>query len=166
MVIKYFPPDGLSINNIDLKWKEDRTIIRNLLNNTHSAADQFIDLSKDFGGNDEYNIDLKRDVYTNLFNSKSLFFLNYSKNNLLRDVEIHSGIEVQLNNIIISFDLTLKQVIYKLGEISKRIKKVDINEYYFEDLKLIVADKKKMGNKGNTLGYVYFTDDTSHLMNL
>jgi len=166
MIIKYFPPDGLRINNIDLKWKEDRTIIRNLLNNTHSAADQFIDLSKDFGGNDEYNIDLKRDVYTNLFNSKSLFFLNYSKNNLLRDVEIHSGIEVQLNNIIISFDLTLKQVIYKLGEISKRIKKVDINEYYFEDLKLIVADKKKMGNKGNTLGYVYFTDDTSHLMNL
>ena len=166
MIIKYFPPDGLRINNIDLKWKEDRTIIRNLLNNTHSAADQFIDLSKDFGGNDEYNIDLKRDVYTNLFNSKSLFFLNYSKNNLLRDVEIHSGIEVQLNNIIISFDLTLKQVIYKLGEISKRIKKVDINEYYFEDLKLIVADKKKMGNKGNTLGYDYFTDDTSHLMNL
>lgn len=165
MTIKYFPISGFNIENNEFKWGEQRHTVWSKLNNTHRSDDKFIDLSIYFDGNKERNIDQKRDVYKNINNSNSFFFLNYDKNNMLRDVEIHSGIVIQIHDIAFSFDMNINNVIRQVRLFSDVMRRLNTGEYLFEDLKLVIADQKKMGGLDNTLGYVYFSNDISHLKN-
>ncbi len=165
IVIRYFPTVGIEIDGINLEWRKERKIVQQLLGNKHTVKDSVIDLSMHFDGDTKYNIVQKRDIYKSLKNTDCLFFLNYTKEDKLRDLEIHKGCKIILGDINISFDKNMNDVIKNLLSISSRVENREPGEYYFKDLNLVVADEKKMGGNGKKISYFYCSCNTTHLEN-
>ena len=93
----------------------------------------------------------------------NFFFLNYDKQDKLRDVEIHYGLEININGTTISFSMDINKVIELLQNISVDKTQFSEGEYLFEKLKLTIANGKAMGGEGNELSYFYCSNDITHL---
>lgn len=46
------------------------------------------------------NIHQKRDIYENLNSKNDTLFLNYDKDNKFRELEVQSGFDIMINNIL------------------------------------------------------------------
>src|SRR6267378_6409439 len=137
------PNVGISINDIELPWGIERESARSLLLNKHKADDRVIDLSAQHDGSTEYIFYQKRDIYENFlvtgyikpWEINNLFFLNYDKNNLLSDVDVHAGLQIIIFNVVLSFELKLSGIIQDLKKNSPENIKLADGEYFFKELK-------------------------------
>jgi hypothetical protein len=145
LLLTYRPDIGTTINGIELNWGSKKDTIRMLLNAKYEAREG-------------------RDIYENYRNGDNLFFLNYDDNNSLRDLEVHRGFDIIVNNVVLSFEKELKEIVEDLSLVSPSVIEIGDGEYFFKDLKLTIADSNAMGGEGNELAYFYCSSNVDHLI--
>jgi hypothetical protein len=77
---------------------------------------------------------------------------------------MHTGVSLKIDDLILSFDKDIDIAIDELKAISNKIQVVDVGNIVFNDLKLVIASNDAMGGEGNNIGYVYISNDISHLL--
>lgn len=164
MIITYKPDIGIKLNDIEINWQASRNIVREKLSGIYEEENTVIDMSIYNSGSAEFNILQRRDIYEMLIEVPCLLFFNYDKNDLLRDIEIHSGVSFNINNLVLSFDESIEIAINQLSKISSKIITADIENIIFNDLKLVIASNEAMGGDDNNLGYIYISNDINHLI--
>lgn len=163
LTLSYQPDKSISIDNILLLWDTDRQNVRQLLNETFQIADCVIDLSEYNNGDKSQNIIQRRDIYKNYKGQDNFFFLNYDIKDKLRDIEIHHGLEININEENFSFSTDINKVADLLQNISGDKTQLSDGEYFFRKLKLTIASAEAMGGEGNNLSYFYCSKDITHL---
>src|SRR5690606_10712831 len=123
-----------------------------------------IDLSPYNDSKAAENIVQRRDVYEHYLGNENFFFLNYNHTNQLRDVEIHGGLDIIINGVLISFSMDVENVAHLLDHISRDRKELADGEYFYEKLKMTIASSEAMGGEGSLLSYVYCSHDITHLL--
>ncbi|MBP6023023.1 hypothetical protein [Ferruginibacter sp.] len=163
--ITYYPDLGVSINDIAINWGTDRFIIRQLLANQHKESNSITDLSEFHNGSNEYNIIQRRDIYENYQGHDNYFFFNYDKDDTLKEIEIHNGMEISVIGTKLSFDKDFQENVSLLKNISTDNRQVSNGEHFFKDLKLTIADNESMGGEDSVLSYFYCANNVDHLCN-
>lgn len=164
ITLSYQPDKSISINNTLLLWNTDRQNVRQLLNETFEIADNLLDLSEYHNGDKSQNIIQRRDIYKNYKGQDNFFFLNYDKEDKLRDIEIHHGLEININGANFGFAMDIDKVAELLQNISGDKTQLSDGEYFFKTLKLTIASGEAMGGEGNELSYFYCSKDITHLI--
>lgn len=159
--LTYKPDIGIIINDIALNWGTERESIRRLLNNKHQASDVIFPVKPNEFANSQ-----RRDVYKDYVDLDTFFFLNYDDNNLLRDVEVHYGLDIIVSNVLLSFERQLPDIIKDLKAVSPSVIELGEGEYLFKALKLTIADANAMGSDGDELAYFYCSVNVDHLIEL
>jgi len=162
-MITYQVNKGVSINDVNINWGTDREMVRNLLSENYVTQDQVIDLSEYNNGSDEFNIYQKRDVYKINDKINIFYMLNYDKKNKLRDIEVHNTDIIRIGDIYFSFDDSIVNVLEKIKTLSPNVRKLRDKSYFFENLKIVIADKRSLGGITNKLGYFYASSNVEHL---
>ena len=153
--LTYYPGKGISINETEICWDFERFNIRQLLGNIHHENDSVIEISKYTDDRENLNIVFRRDIYENYCGGRNYFFLNYDKNNLLKNIEIHYGILIVLENLKLSFDMNFEDAVSLLKKLSSHNKELSQGEHFFKDLNLIIANGESLGGNGKELAYFY-----------
>jgi hypothetical protein len=161
----YYPDKGFSLANIPVNWGDSRQNVRHLLGEIYEIHDSDIDMSEYHDGNPDFNLFQGRDVYTNYGAHDNFFFLNYDVQGYLIEVEIHHGLDILVNNVKLIFGTDFLDSVKALKAISDDNKKTGDGEYFFNDLKLIIADWESRGGDENFLAYFYCAKDVTHLSN-
>ena len=154
MEVKYTPNFGIEINSEKILWNESRQNIRIKLNELHKEDDTEFDNSEFFDGDNSFNIVQKRDIYQDFKNDENLFFFNYDDEDKLSEIEFHMGIQLVVENERIEIGKEINLVIEKLNY---PYTENENGNYFFEELKLNIANDEFMGGDGNGLSYIYVT---------
>lgn len=154
MRVTYFPNLGIEIQSEKIIWNESRQNIRVKLKQSHKDDDKEFDNSDFFDGDISFNIIQKRDIYQDFENEKNLFFFNYNDENKLSEIEFHTGIELTIGNTRIDIGEDINKAIEKL---EYTYSENDDGNYFFNELKLNIANDEYMGGDGNSLSYIYLT---------
>ena len=163
MDIEYLPNKGFILNSLKFEWNNERNSVREKLGMKHKEEDKIIDVAEFFDGDESMNIHQKRDVYKNLNSKKDLLFLNYDKNNRLRDLEVHYGFDILIDNIRLDFGTEITDLIKQFKNIGTEYSETEKGNYFLPKLKITIADSESMGGEGTGLDYFYATSDISHL---
>ncbi len=164
ITLTYQPDKSISFGKILLLWDTDRNQTRQLLNDNFEISDNVIDLSQYNNGDTSQNIIQRRDIYRNFQGQDNFFFVNYDNEDRLRDIEIHHGLDININGKVINFSMDIEKVTELLGNISNDKKLLSEGEYFFNDLKLTIASSDAMGGDGKELSYFYCSKDVTHLI--
>ena len=156
MRVKYLPNLGIEIHSEKILWNESRQNVRVKLKQIHKDDDKEFDNSEFFDGDKSFNIIQKRDIYQDFENEKNLFFFNYNVENELSEIEFHTGIELTIENTKIEIGEDINRAIEKL---EYPYFENDEGNYFFNELKLNIANDEYMGGDGNSLSYIYITKD-------
>ncbi len=163
--LTYQPDKGIALGDILLLWGTGRQQVRTLLNARFEVNDNSIELSQNSEVDAPCNIIQRRDIYTNYRELDNLFFLNFDTNDLLTEVELHHGIDINIEGVVIDFSMGIEKVVDLLDSISAGEKKeLSEGEYFFKKLKLTIASSDAMGGEGNELSYFYCSNDITHLI--
>ena len=163
ITLTYQPDKSVSFGDLLLLWGTDRHQIRQLLNDNFEISDNVIDMSQYNNGDTAQNIIQRRDIYRNFQGHDNFFFVNFDNEDKLRDIEIHHGLDIDINGKVINFSMDIEKVAELLNNISDDKKLLSDGEYLFKDLKLTIASSDAMGGVGNELSYFYCSKDVSHL---
>ena len=163
-VITYQPDKCFSIDQIKLVWETERKQTRSLLNSFYEIDDKVIDVSEKYEGDKSNIIIQRRDIYKNYNGGTNLFFLNFDAADKLQELEIHYGLEINIQSIVINFTQTIEEVVQCLKLISIHIVKMSEGEYFFPELKLAVASSHALGGEGKDLAYFYCCKNQNHLL--
>ncbi len=158
MILQYFPANRIIVDNIVLEFGERRDSVRAELAMDYEEDNQVIQLQD----SDMEPLYMRRDIYKGVSSAELFFFLNYDKNDLLSEVEVHRCERIEVLSISFSFDDELDSVALALSEYSE-IRILSEGEIFFKDLKMVISDKRKMGGEGNTIGYFYCASDVTHI---
>jgi hypothetical protein len=158
ITLTYQPHKGVSIGDTLLLWGTDRESVRNLLNDTFEISDCVVELDAPV-----QSIIQRRDIYNMHQGHDNSFFLDFDENDQLTEVEAHYGFTIDVDGHFIDFSMDIEEAANLLGGISGNIKLLSEGEYYFKDLKLIIASGSAMGSSGNELSYFYCSKNVSHL---
>lgn len=161
--LTYRPDKGVSFDDTQINWGFDRLNVRHLLGGIHRESNSVIDISEYNNGSKDYNIVQRRDIYQNYGGQDNFFFLNYDKDDFLKEIEIHKGIEILIGHIKLVFDTDFRDAVSLLKSISSDNKQISHGEYFFKDLKLTIADSESMGGDGEVLAYFYCSQNVNHL---
>lgn len=164
ITLTYQPDKSISFGDLLLLWGTDRNQIRQLLNDNFEISNNVIDLSKYNNGDTSQNIIQRRDIYRNFQGQDNFFFLNFDNEDKLRDIEIHHGLDININGKVINFSMDIEKVAELLDNISDDKKLLSDGEYFFKDLKLTIASSDAMGGDGKELSYFYCSKDVTHLI--
>lgn len=164
MKLKILPNIGFEFNTERFNWNEDRVSVRQKLQYLHKEDDRLIEMSHFFDGDTRHDIDQKRDIYHDINGTKNYFFLNYDKDNRLYELEVHSGIEVSIDNIALKFEKDLQHYLDQLKSKGYDYKEIEPGNYVFKSLKITIADSASMGGEGQGLAYLYFGQHIDHLI--
>jgi hypothetical protein len=163
ITLTYESDKSISFGDILLLWGTDRHKVRQLLNGNFEINDNVIDLSQYNNGDILQNIAQRRDIYRNYKGNENFFFLNFDNEDKLRDIEIHYGLDININGEVINFSMDIDEVAGLLDNISSDKKNLSDGEYFFQSLKLTIASSEAMGGDGNKLSYFYCSKDVTHL---
>ncbi|TXD80532.1 hypothetical protein ESY86_20665 [Subsaximicrobium wynnwilliamsii] len=163
MDIEYLPNKGFILNSLKFEWNNERNSVREKLGMKHKEEDKIIDVAEFFDGDESMNIHQKRDVYENLNSKKDMLFLNYDKENRLRDLEVHYGFDILIDNIRLDFGTEISDLIKQFKNIGTEYSELEKGNYFLPKLKITIADSESMGGDGTGLSYFYATSDISHL---
>ncbi|MCK8481710.1 hypothetical protein [Psychroserpens algicola] len=164
MNIEYLPNKGFTINSVKIEWNSKRNTVREKLGNKHKEDDNIIDMAQFFDGDESMNIHQKRDVYENLNSKNNMLFLNYDKDNNLKELEVHSGFSILIDNIRLDFGKDISNFIKQFQKNGIEYSETEKGNYLLPKLKITIADSESMGGEGTGLYYFYATSDISHLM--
>jgi hypothetical protein len=156
MRVTYLPNLGIEIQSEKILWNKSRGNIRVKLKQSHKDDDKEFNNSDFFDGDKSFNIIQKRDIYQDFQNEKNLFFFNYNSENKLSEIEFHMGIELTIGNTEIEIGEDINKTI---GKLEYPYSKKDDGNYFFNELKLNIANDEYMGGNGNGLSYIYLTKD-------
>ena len=162
--LEYLPDNSFTINNQTIVWHTDRSTVREALANSHNEDDSISDLSEFFDGDSSYNIETRRDIYTDFNNSENYFFFSYDKQDKITEIEIHSGFTISINGINITFGEDIAQVVNRLNTLDDNYLETEEGNYLFPDLKITVASDESMGGDGTGFSYFYAAKDITHLI--
>jgi len=162
-VIEYIPDVGFIINSTKIEWKNDRQNVRTELKLKYRTEDKTIDIAQFFDGDESMNITQKRDVYENVKSKNELLFLNYDNENNLRDLEVHSGYDILIDNIRLEFGKKISDLIKQFQKNGIECTETEKGNYFLPKLKISIADNASMGGKGTELSYFYASSDVGHL---
>jgi hypothetical protein len=165
VTLTYQVDKGVALNDVTLLWDLSRAKVRQLLGDTFQEDNQVIDLSQFHNGTSDFNIVQRRDIYRNYRGQDNYFFLNYDREDNLRDVEVHQGLDILIQNVKFNFETDFQEVMLLLKSVSSDNIKISDGEYFFKDLKLTISDGEAMGGEGHLLSYFYCTKDVEHLTN-
>jgi hypothetical protein len=163
ITLTYQPDRSVSFGDLLLVWGTDRKQTRQQLNDNFEISDNVIDMSQYNNGDTSQNIIQRRDIYTNFQGQDNFFFLNFDNKDKLRDIEIHHGLDININGKVINFSMDIEKVAELLDNISDDKKILSDGEYFFKDLKLTIASSKAMGGDCKELSYFYCSKDVTHL---
>src|SRR5947209_18849839 len=104
ITLTYQPDKGVFIGDRLLLWGSDRQQVRRLLNDKFEIADNVIDL-----GDLTQNIIQHRDIYKKYQGQDNLFFLNFSENQQLTEVEAHHGFNINVARVFIDFSMDIEK---------------------------------------------------------
>ena len=155
--LKYIPDIGFSLNSVQINWLTTRDNVRKLINIPFKEMDSTIDLG------DNRTIESKRDVYQNINGGDNYFFLNYNADNVLTEIEVHSGVDIFVNGVALNFKSHIQNNVNALKKLTDNFKEIEPGNYLFSDLKLAIADDESCGGDGHDLGYFYASTDVTHL---
>jgi hypothetical protein len=162
ILLTYLPNFGITITDIKLNWGMSRQKVRELVNSAYTEADETVNLNEEGESDSNQILTQKRDIYANLFLEDNLLFLNYDNDNLLKEVEIHHGIDILIDKIKITFRDTLDDAEISLKTISDDIVRTEEGELLIANLKMSLADSEFMGGEGNILSYFYCAENVEH----
>jgi len=155
----YKPNIGVIINELALNWGIKRETVRKMLNNAHKAHDHIV------AQPGEFDVSQRRDIYNDFYYGRQFFFfLNYDDNSCLMEVEVHLGVDIIIDNVTLTFEKRLSDIIEELKSVSPSIIKLRDGDYFFKDLKITIADSKAMGGEGSDLSYFYCSANVDHLI--
>lgn len=154
LTLKYLPDEGFSLGDIKFIWGTKRELIRDLIQEDYVVSDN-IDIT--------FPIVLKRDIYNNFDGNDILLFANYNTDDNLAEIEVHHGFKIFIDSVVVDFSMDIEMVVEVLKSISNNCRRMRLGEYYFHDLKLVVANREAMGGNGTKLSYFYCSQDVSHL---
>ena len=163
-IIEYIPNIGFILNSKKIEWKSDRQVVRKELKLKFKDNDRTIDIAQFFNGDETKNIHQKRDVYENIFSKNDLLFLNYDKENKLRDLEVHYGFDIIIDKIQLDFETEISDFIRQFQSIGIEYSELKKGDYLLPKLKITIADSESMGGDGTKLSYFYATYDINHLI--
>ncbi|MGS2727907.1 hypothetical protein ACU8DI_14955 [Psychroserpens sp. BH13MA-6] len=163
MNIEYVPNRGFILNSVKIEWNDERNSVREKIGNKHKQDDKTIDVAQFFDGDESMNIHQKRDVYENLNSKNDMLFLNYDKDNKLRELEVHSGFSILINNVRLDFGNEISDFINQFQKNGIEYLETERGNYLLPKLKITIADSESMGGNGTGLSYFYATSDISHL---
>ena len=141
----------------------ERDSVRECLDNKHKSDDRLIDVSQFFDGDKSKNIDQKRDIYENLYAENDSIFLSYDQNNLLTELEVHSGFDIILDGVKLEFGNETLDFIKKFQEKGIEWTEMESGNYLLPILKANIANSESLGGDGTGLRYFYGALDISHL---
>lgn len=163
--VTYKPNKSVSFGDLELLWGIDRQEVREMLNHKFEIADEIIYLSQYNNGDISKNIIQRRDIYENYNGQENFFFLNFDIEDKLQEIEIHYGLEININKQNFNFKMDIDKVAELLQNISGDKTQLSNGEYFFKSLKLTIASGEEMGGEGNVLSYFYCSKDITHLLN-
>lgn len=158
MILKYIPSTQIMVDNVILKFGEQRDLIRVRLAMDYKEKNRIIQLDE----NETNPLHMRRDIYRNHNVLESSFFLNYSQDDLLSEVEVHSCERIEVLDVSFGFDDNLDSVALALSKHSE-ITILSEGEIFFKDLKMVISDQRKMGGEGDAIGYFYCASDVTHI---
>lgn len=161
--IFYIPDKGIELDDKTIYWGMDRGIIREHLKNSHTEDNTLHDLSEFFAGDTSNNITQNKDIYTNVNGGENYFSLSYNSESKLSEIEVHSGAVIQINETSFTFGEEILECIAKIGFHGYAYNEVDEGEYFFGELKMLVASDESMGGDTSGLGYFYCAKDVTHI---
>jgi hypothetical protein len=156
MILQYFPIDKIVIDGIILKFQEKRQSVREKLAREFEEDDQIIPLS------DSETLYQQRDIYKGESSAENFYFLNYDRNGLLCEVEVHRCDRIEVMGHWFDFNDDLDSIALVLSK-NTEISIISEGEYFFKGLKLVLRDRRSTGGEGTTLGYFYCASDITHL---
>jgi hypothetical protein len=162
MTLEYRPTTGLIINGKELNWGDDRQFIRKTLAIKYSDDDRVIDLASFTGGDTSQDIQVKRDIYGN-FDAQFSFHLNYDVTHKLESIEIHRFQSVQVETLTLVFNTDIDEIQRQLQEIDPSVNELDSGEFFFPNIKVVVASQDVMGGDGSGFTYFYASNNVDHL---
>jgi len=158
MTFQYIPTKEFIVDHVRLQFGTHRDIVRVKLGLVYEEQNQFIQINELFAP-----IIQRRDIYNRRNSTGDYFFLNYDKNDLLRDVEIHWCEKIQVYDFLFDFDCEIDFIAAELSKYSHINKKGD-GEYFFKDIHISIIDEMHMGGEEkSTMSYFYCATDVSHL---
>lgn len=163
ITLTYQPDKSISFGDILLLWGTERRQVRTLLNDKFEIADSVIDLGQYNNADTFKNIIQRRDIYKNYKGQDNFFLFNFDKEDRLRDLEIHHGLDISINGEVINFSMHIEVVAELLNNISGDKKRLSDGEYFFQNLKLTIASCEAMGGDGNELSYFFCGKEVTHL---
>lgn len=164
MKIKYIPNSGFQIGSEKFSWNEDRESIRKKIQNQHISDDRIIQMAEFTAGDKSHEIKQRRDIYEDINNEENYFFLSYDKEGHLSELEIHEGIEISVKEIKLIFEKDISKYLKELHQIGENYSEIEAGNYFFENLKMTIANAEAMGGEGKGLEYFYSAKNIEHLI--
>src|SRR5579863_8206325 len=110
MILSYFPPSKISIDDVVIGFNESRELIRKKLTGGYKEDNQIIQL----GSSDMEPIYQRRDIYQNYNSTENFFFLGYDEGDLLTEIEVHWCDEIKVFDAAFNFNDSLDSIALKL----------------------------------------------------
>jgi predicted metallo-beta-lactamase superfamily hydrolase len=163
MIFSYILNIGIRFAKTEIDWGESRNLIRAKISERFKEDNSIIDISNYHKGSHDFNIYTRRDIYESFNEVACYIFLNYDKTDLLRDIEIHSGVSVEVEEILLSFNKRIEIIIEELNNISDNFKIIDEGCFFSKKMKLVISSSESIGGDSKNLGYIFMSKDVSHL---
>jgi hypothetical protein len=84
MILRYLPKTEIYINNVSLRFGDQRESVRTKPGGRHEESNKIMSL-----GELDDPIVQRLDIYDSLNSSEEFFFPDYDKNDLLAELEVH-----------------------------------------------------------------------------
>ncbi len=153
--LEYKPDNGIVYGKTFIPWGTTRKKVRETLQSEYEISDQ------EFAGTVS-----RRDIYNQLKGQPVFLFLIYDSNDQFSELEIRSGIELNIFDKTINFEMQFWDAVDTLDKVSSMQKIIDEGEALFIDLKLSLCSGASMSGdqEDNQLSYIYCAQDISHLL--
>ena len=138
-------------------------MVRGNLGGIFEEEDRMVDLSEYFEDGENHTIEQRRDLYHDEEDSYC-FYLNYDDEDLLTELEVHSGLAILVNGHEMQFDSDIYRILESMNDSGNRGIELEEGNYLFQDLKMTIASSAATGGDGNGLAYFYGAENVEHLL--
>lgn len=163
MRLEYIPRVGFVFEGKEVRWRSSRSVVRGNLGGIFEEEDRMVDLSEYFEDDENHTIEQRRDLYHDEEDSYC-FYLNYDEEDLLTELEVHSGLAILVNGHEMEFDSDIYRILESMNDSGNRGIELEEGNYLFQDLKMTIASSAATGGDGNGLAYFYGAENVEHLL--
>jgi hypothetical protein len=157
MTIQYFPNEGFKFADKEIKWGDRRNLIRQILTDEYEEHNGTIDNSELFNGDTSFNIEYRQDLYKN-------YKINYDKDDCVIDLEVHRNADILVAGVLLKFGTNISELLSKFKKLNYLPTTVKEGEFFFEQLKMVIATSESMGGEGDGLDYFYVGANVTHII--